>query len=158
MPSGSYYAKRVASIEVGLGFSLMGLPASSARRLVDHAIELAGHRQRVTINLDDLTVSTPDRWSADIPAAPAERATLPYIMAHQSQLSAALRRGRDYSTKAVFSDRPRLSKIERRIVRKFRRRWFLKEGVAISSSDHDCLVMERHLRAMPGASLMTRQD
>ena len=158
MPSGSYYAKRVASIEVGLGFSLMGLPASSARRLVDHAIELAGHRQRVTINLDDLTVSTPDRWSADIPAAPAERATLPYIMAHQSQLSAALRRGRDYSTKAVFSDRPRLSKIERRIVRKFRRRWFLKEGVAISSSDHDCLVMERHLRAIPGASLMTRQD
>ena len=156
MPSGSHYAKRVASMDVGLGFSLMGLPAASARRLIDHAIELAGHRRTVHVNLDELSISYPSRWSVEIPAAPAERSSLAFALLHQSLLSAKLRRGVSYDTKAVFSDRPRLSKVERRIVRKFRRWWLLTEKVAISSSDHDVLIMARHLRPTPGGSLMTR--
>ena len=145
MPSGLRYARRLAALDASWGLSLMGLPAAAARRLIDHAIELAGGRRLVHVNFDALEVSYPSRWS--VPAPISSPGCLAAALRHHELLSAALRRGVSYETNATFSDRVHLSKIERREVRKYRRAWFLGEGVHLSWSDRDVLNIARNRRA-----------
>lgn len=135
MPSGIHYAKRVAALDPNFGFSLMGLPSASARRLIDHAIQLAGYGRTVHIDLDKLEVSYPSRWSADVPSAAADCVSLPFALAHQSLLSAKLRSGGSVQS-PTFSP-ARLTKRELRLARAFRRRWLLSYGVAFNGSDRE---------------------